>query len=161
MSVNSFKPHILILPEDDANRQIFIGFLGNSRINSNNFQILPIANGWKKAMGQLLNNEIPKMRNFSKRRIILLIDFDRHEERFFLIMEQVPEEFKDRIFVIGVKSDPESLRRSTNKSFEKIGEKLAQDCVDNINDLWNHDLLKHNETELERMRKSIRPFLFS
>jgi len=160
MSVNSFKPHILILPEDDANRQIFIGFIGNSRINSNIFQILPIANGWTKAMEQLLNNEIPKMRNFSERRIILLIDFDRREDRFFLIMEQVPEEFKDRVFVIGVKSDPESLRRSTNKSFEKLGEKLAQDCVDNINDLWNHDLLKHNKIELERMRQSIRPFLF-
>jgi len=77
------------------------------------------------------------------------------------VEERIPNDLKDRVFILGVGDEPEKLKSFTCMSFEKIGEKLAQDCVDNINDLWNHDLLKHNETELERMRKSIRPFLFS
>jgi MoaA/NifB/PqqE/SkfB family radical SAM enzyme len=48
---------------------------------------------------------------------------------------------------------------SFSVSFETIGETLANNCADNTNDLWSHDLLKHNETELERMREIIKPFL--
>ncbi len=38
---------------------------------------------------------------------------------------------------------------------------LAQDCVNNTNELWGHDLLKHNKTELERMSADVKPFLFN
>ena len=52
------------------------------------------------------------------------------------------------------------IHDTNQKTFETIGETLANNCADNTHDLWNHDLLKHNETELERMRVIIKPFLF-
>lgn len=38
---------------------------------------------------------------------------------------------------------------------------LPEDEVaDNTNELWGHDLLKHNKKELERMVLAVKPFLF-
>ncbi|QEI40683.1 hypothetical protein BMF77_01255 [Dolichospermum sp. UHCC 0315A] len=42
MSINKNKPHLLILPEDDANRQIVNGFIQNLNVNNRAIQILPI-----------------------------------------------------------------------------------------------------------------------
>jgi hypothetical protein len=43
VSVNVFKPHVLVLPEDDANRQIVNGFLLDPSLNLRAIQALPIA----------------------------------------------------------------------------------------------------------------------
>jgi hypothetical protein len=62
---------------------------------------------------------------------------------------------------LGVQSEPEKLKTATKKSFEKIGEALAKDCAENTNELWGHELLKHNKIELDRMILLVKPFLFS
>ena len=76
------------------------------------------------------------------------------------VKKYIPEELKARVFVLGVLSEPENLRRDIKKSYEEIGEALAKDCPDNTNELWGHNLLKHNKGELERMASSVKPFLF-
>jgi hypothetical protein len=45
MRVNKFVEHTLVIPEDDANRQIINGFILNLNVNKTAIQILPIANG--------------------------------------------------------------------------------------------------------------------
>lgn len=45
MSVNFYKPHVLVLPEDDANRQIAIGFLLDPGLKQRNIQILTPSGG--------------------------------------------------------------------------------------------------------------------
>ncbi|MCL1474045.1 hypothetical protein [Argonema antarcticum] len=159
MSVNKYQPHLLVLPEDDANRQIANGFIRN--LNSSVIQVVPIADGWKKAVDQLTNDYAPGMRQFPQRRIVLIIDFDKDENRFSYVESQIPDDLKERVFVLGVQSNPESLRRDIKKDFEGSGEALAKDCSDNTNELWNHALLKHNKTELERMILSVKLFLFN
>ncbi len=90
----------------------------------------------------------------------MLIDFDQqHEKRMGCVKEILPE-LVDRVFVLGALSEPEDLKRNIGKDFEKIGEALSQDCVDNTRTVWGHDLLKHNEAELDRMILSVKPFLF-
>ncbi len=158
MSVNSYKPHILVLPEDDANRQIANGFILN--LNSRAIQVLQIADGWKKAVDQLTNDYATGMRQFPQRMIVLLIDFDEDENRLSYVKSLIPEDLKERVFIIGAQSNPENLRKATKKSLEGIGEALAKDCSDNTNELWGHDLLKHNKLELDRMVLSVKPFLF-
>ncbi|MEH1850818.1 MAG: hypothetical protein V7L11_03810 [Nostoc sp.] len=93
--------------------------------------------------------------------IALLIDFDEDEDRLSYVKHQIPDDLKNRVFVLGVFSEPERLRRDIKKSFENIGEGLAKDCSDNTNELWGHAFLKHNKTELERMMSSVKPFLFN
>lgn len=159
MTVNREQPHLLVLPEDDANRQIFNGFINHLSVKKSAIKDLPIANGWKKAVEQLLRDHAPEMRKYPQRRIVLIIDFDNEENRFSYVESQIPDDLKERVFVLGVQSNPEKLRSDIKRSFEEIGKALAQDCSDNTNELWEHELLIHNKTELERMVSSVKPFL--
>ena len=81
MSVNKHCPHIYVLPEDDANRQIANGFLLGMNVNNRAIQILPEVGGWQKAVEKLTKEHAPEMRTYSNRRIVLLIDFDSLEEK--------------------------------------------------------------------------------
>lgn len=160
MTVNREKEHLLVLPEDDANRQIVIGFINDLNVNNSVIQVVPIADGWKKAVEQLTNDYGPGMRKYLKRRIVLIIDFDKNENRFSYVDSHIPEDLKERVFVLGVQSNPEKLKSDSRKSFEEIGKSLAQDCSDNPNELWGHNLLQHNKGELDRMASSVKPWLF-
>lgn len=160
MSSNNYQPHILVLPEDDANRQIAIGFLLEQNINNRAIQVLPPAHGWKKVVHNFREIYAPQMRKYKYRRIVLLIDFDHRADRLRLVIDEIPEELKNRVFVLGVLSEPEELKRKINKTFEKIGQSLAEDCPDNKNELWQDTLLKHNDSELDRIMLSVKAFLF-
>ena len=160
MSINKNKPHLLILPEDDANRQIVNGFIQNLNVNNRAIQILPIADGWKKTVDKFTNEHIKAMRQYPQRNILLIIDFDECEDRLNFVESYIPDDIKNRVFVLGVQSNPESLKRDIQKNFETIGESLAIDCAENNHKLWEHRLLIHNKPELERMILSIKPFLF-
>jgi len=168
MTVNKYQPHVFVLPEDDANRQIATGFILDSNVNEPAIQVLPIADGWGKVVDKFKDNHVSEMRRFPKRMIVLLIDFDRRGERLSYVKSQIPEDLQDRVFILGVLSEPEDLKGIKKKfesigtgKLEKIGEALANDCSNNTNELWGHDLLKHNKTELDRMILSVKPFLFN
>jgi hypothetical protein len=161
MSVNKYQPHILILPEDRATSEIATGFLLNSKLNERSIQVLPFRHGWKTVVEKFIHDYVSTMRQYPDRMIVLLIDFDGDENRFDYVEQQIPEDLKNRVFLLGVLSEPERLKSSLGKNFEKIGEALSNDCSDNTDVLWKHDLLKHNKTELERMIVSVKPFLFS
>jgi len=159
---NPYKSHVLVLPEDRANEQIVNGFNNFLDIYSRAIQIERPAGGWEKVVDKFKEN-ISDMKKFPKRMIVLLIDFDEdYENRFSYVKEQIPDYLENRVFVLGVLSEPEKLRSNLGNNFECIGENLAKDCSNNTtNELWGHDLLKHNKTELDRMILSVKPFLFN
>ena len=162
MSVNANKPHLYVLPEDDANRQIVNGFAGciGDRCRRS-FQILPIAGGWSKVVEKFKSQHIAKMRTNTNTHLALIIDFDDRlgegdfRNRLNDIKAIIPEDLKDRVFIFGVLFEPENLRSITRKSFEKIGETLAKECAGEQYELWRHNLLVHNQRELDR----IHPFI--
>jgi len=160
MSINKYQPHILVLPEDRANSEMATGFLLNSKLNERSIQVLPFVRGWKTVVEKFTDDFAPTMRQYSGRTVVLLIDFDEDENRFDYVGQKIPEDLKNRVFVLGVLSEPEKLKNSLRKSFEEIGEALSTECSDNTDALWKHDLLKHNKTELDRMIFSVKPFLF-
>lgn len=162
MSCNKNKPHILVLPEDRANRQIANGFILDLNLNDRSIQILPPAGGWKRVVDAFKDVHARNLEKYSERRIVLLIDFDRQfKGRFNRIQKVIPRELSKRVFVLGVLSEPEDLRINIRKSFEDIGKALSEDCVEDTRNLWGHDFLRHNEPELERMISSVKPFLFN
>ncbi|MEI7867473.1 MAG: hypothetical protein WCI11_06245 [Candidatus Methylumidiphilus sp.] len=160
MSVNKYKPHVLVLPEDDADRQIANGFCTELGVNHRNIQILPEVGGWKIVVEVFTKVHALEMRKLPYRSVVLLIDFDGHINRLDEVRQQIPEELNNRVFILGVLSEPEELKKSTGKSFEYIGRELAHNCVNGKDGLWEHDLLKHNNSELERMIKLVKSFLF-
>lgn len=163
MGINKFEDHILIFPEDDANREIVNGLTLLPNIKLNKIQIMQSEGGWIKLIESFKKNHLDKLKNNEKRRVVLLLDFDSDPDRKESIkkelIDSLPISVKERIFIFGAYSEPEDLRRKTKKSFETIGKELLKDCPDNISELWSNELLQHNLTEVDRFRKSV-PFLF-
>jgi hypothetical protein len=155
---NKYQPHIHVLA--DANRQIANGFLLAPNLNNRAVKVLPLPGGWKKTVEEFTKKYASEMRQLPQRMMVLLIDSDDNENRLSYVKKYIPEELKARVFVLGVLSEPENLRRDIKKSYEEIGEALAKDCSDNTNELWEHNLLKHNKAKLDRMASSVKPFLF-
>jgi hypothetical protein len=128
MSVNKFEPHLLVLPEDDANRQLVNGFITSPNLNIRAIQVLPVAGGWEIAVRNFLNEEVQKLRTYNQRRFLLLIDFDGDSERRNEVSNQIPEDISERVFVLGVLTEPERLRVMLGMNYEKIGASLANEC---------------------------------
>jgi len=59
MSVNRHSPHVYVLPEDDANRQIANGFLLDPSIVDYRIRVLEEAGGWKETLGNLCTSPLP------------------------------------------------------------------------------------------------------
>jgi hypothetical protein len=160
MSVNKFHPHIFVLAEDDANRQIANGFLLNGSLDSRSIQVVPNAGGWTKACDKFEAEYVAGMHNNSNTHVVLLIDFDSQKDRLERVHARIPPDIMGRAFVLGSWSVPEELRRAGLGTFEEIGLKLAEDCLTGVMTTWDHEFLRHDCAELERMSPILRPILF-
>lgn len=158
MSCNKHTPHLLILPEDDANRELANGFLLDSRVRCRNIQILKPAGGWLKAVKSINTYNLDR---YEKRQLLLLIDFDDDvESRQKEICASIPENFKSRVYILGTASEPEKLNAALGRpSLENIGLQVANACANNSNTFWEHPLLEHNLDELGRLIKGVRDFV--
>lgn len=161
MSVNRFQPHVLVLPEDDANSQLANGFSLFPSLLSRRMQVLPSAGGWHKVLDSFEGDHADQMRENTNRFIVLLIDLDGQEARLTEVKANIPVDLAERVFVLGALSDPEALRRDLRLPYETIGFEMAKDCRDDTYKVWGHALLRHNATELERLRQHVRPILFA
>jgi len=159
MSVNKSIPHVLVLPEDDANRQLANGFYLDPWLDTRRMQILDVAGGWGEALDRFKEEHVPKMDQYATRFMVLLIDFDGREDRLAKVRAAIPDHLRERVFVLGAWNEPETLRQNLG-SYETIGLALAKDCRDNTELTWAHVLLGHNAGELERLRRHVRPILF-
>jgi len=159
MSVNRRQPHILVLPEDDANRQLANGFLLDQYLSTWRVQVLVEAGGWSKVLDHFLSDHIVEMDRYPNRFMILLIDFDGREDRLQRAKADIPGRLTDRVFILGTLTEPEALKADLG-NYEVIGLKMARDCREETNTTWGHPLLRHNTSELDRLRVKVRPILF-
>lgn len=159
--MNKYAPHVYVIPEDDANRQMADGFVLHARVKETRIQVVPPAGGWPKVLTTFQHEYIPKLRDYPSAHVVMLIDFDDQVERRTTDFErEIPAEFASRVFVIGSKHTPETLKKVVKKSFEEIGRSLADDCGAGQNGLWDHEQLRHNDAVRDRLNKTIMPFLF-
>lgn len=158
MSANKNRPHVLVLPEDDANREIALGFaLELSAQVSRQFQVEIVAGGWRKVLQKFESDYVPSLNKFVLRYMVLLIDFDRQEERLDQVKGVVPSHLTDRVFVLGCFDEPETAIACAREAF---GKTLALECREDRNSTWSSPPLQHNQPELQRMRNTVRPILF-
>lgn len=154
--MNKYDKHILVLPEDDANRQIADGFLIGIG-GAGQVKVLRPAGGWHKVLELFRSVHIAEMDTYPRRSMILLLDFDGRADRLEQAQRAVPETLSHRVFILGVWSEPERLTRG----YEETGRLLAEDCRNETSSTWGEELLKHNAAEVERMRECVRPILFT
>ena len=160
MSVNKYKPHLYIIPEDSVDRQLANGFVLHYEVNGE-VQIINESGGWPKVIDAIMNVYVPILRRYRYAHVIGIIDCDNWENRIQKKLDQFPDDVRDRIFLLGFIKDPEKFKESVPiSSYEKIGEKLAEECFEDSLELWNHEHLKHISSEIERAKSSLRPIIF-
>lgn len=161
MAVNRYSDHVLVVPEDDANRQLANGFITHFSVKPRAIQVLNPEGGWLKVLSKFQNLLIEDLRNYPKMHLVLLVDFDNdYQGRIQQFKQECPQELCDRFYVLGVRSEPESIKRAMAKSYETIGHLLVDDCRGNANTHWSHSELQHNLGEIARLNASVSPFLF-
>jgi hypothetical protein len=164
---NRYKPHVLVLPEDEADEQLANGFKISLSINNRALIIDKPAGGWLNVIKVYTGQLVPDMMKYQSCHVVLLIDFDckakgaTPEKRLEQVRKSIPETLRDRTFILGTLVEPENLRIKLKLNLEKIGEALAENCPDNMHPYWNDELLRHNASELKRLIETARSFLFS
>jgi hypothetical protein len=166
MSANNYLPHLLVLPEDDANRQILVGFRNHHAVDFRKMDVQNIAGGWLVAVDSVIEEHVPLMRRFPQRHVLLVIDFDGHSERRGQILSRIPADLQHRFYILSCSDEPERLLASLNmraeggSKLETLGKRLAADCDHGTNEAWNHAMLAHNAPEIQRLRTNVKSFLF-
>ena len=153
MAINIYKPHIVILPEDRANRQIANGFL--VAIHSTQVKIENEIGGWLKVVDSFHTSYSNTMRLYANRYLIMIVDCDKTHDRISNIRANLPDDIIDRIFILGCISEPEKLKTARLGSYESIGRRIADECRSKSDEIWQHDLLKNNFEEIVRLRKTM------
>lgn len=164
MSVNREKPHVLVLPEDDANREIANGFLKSLSLQyPHRMDILPPAGGWPAVRDSLSRKYVAYLRKYGDAHLILLIDFDNQvQQRMSQFTSHIPADVQDRVYLVGTLDEPEKLRKALNRILtqEGIGKTLADECGSGISYLWVHPHLAHNAGAHQRLSLTVRSILF-
>lgn len=151
MTVNAYKPHLLVVPEDRANKDLAVEFFLKFPIQIRAYQVESIAGGWLSARDRLVQL-CPTMQRYLERHVLVLVDFDESDSRRDDVLADVPEVLRDRVFVLGVWSEPEALKAARGHAkLSTISHDLAREC-DEGGVLWAHELLAHNAAEVARLR---------
>lgn len=167
--MNRQRPHVLILPEDTANRQIANGFYLDVD-HQQAMRVLPVQQGWPNVRDALQQTFVPELRRFRCAHLVALIDFDSRPDRRTLFTDELelPADIAERVFIAGALTEVEDLRRSLvnhhlirPNTLEGIGGALAEECRNGGSLVWGNELLAHNAVEVARMRTALRPILFN
>ncbi len=159
--VNRERPHILVLPEDGANRELANGFwLGIDPLKQRQMQVLPVAGGWSKTLDLFRSDHVFEMDRCPNRFLVLLIDLDGRIDRLDAAKTDIPARLAERVFILCTLTKPEELRADLG-ALEQIGEAMAEDCRQGSDETWRHRLLQHNAIEIARLRERVLPILFA
>jgi hypothetical protein len=73
---NRYQPHVLVLPEDDANSRLANGFLLDLDQSAfTRIQVLPEVGGWRAVLDTFESDHVAGMDRYTERYMVLLIDF--------------------------------------------------------------------------------------
>lgn len=161
MRINREQLHVIVIPEDNANQQLAFGFIEHHAVNDRLIQVMPPANGWPGVLKKFSEVYLPLLQAYPHAHVVMLVDFDEKvDQRKSNFENHIPDDVRDRVFVIGSRSEPEKLKKKLKLGFAKIGDELAENCHSDGYVLWSHQELAHNESELQRLIASVKPFLF-
>lgn len=154
--INKYQPHVLVLPEDDANRQLANGFLLELDISVlSRIQVLPEVGGWRAVLDNFASDHVTGMDRYADRHMILLIDCDGVAGRVGEAKQRIPARMSNRVFILGAWTEPEELKGAGLGAYEAIGRAAAADCREQTNTIWGHILLRHNASEIDRLRQHV------
>jgi hypothetical protein len=152
---NKYLPHLHILPEDDANRQVVNALLLGLGADTSRVKVFGPARGWSHVLEAFERDHEPGMRQYPERFVALVIDFDGDPERLQLAKLKIPPDLANRVFIFGSFDEPECLKPLFG-SFDQIGERLGIECRHGLANVWNHPQLAINLPEVRRFQAVVR-----
>ncbi len=66
MSANAYRPHLIVLVEDDAARQIVNGFILHPNLNTRAIQVMRPLGGWRRILDTYREEYLSSMYIFRK-----------------------------------------------------------------------------------------------
>ncbi len=163
---NKYLDHLLVLPEDDANRRLVNGFLMHVDVKYRSIQVLPEAGGWRHVLAALQDPVIINgLKNYPKRHLLLMIDFDGQDAARLMeyanAVAALPAAEQGRVYLLGCLETPERMRAACGVQLEDIGNQLAGECPPPpAEGLWAHAHMVQNAPELARLVAQVQPFLY-
>lgn len=159
--MNKYKDCLLILPEDRRLSEVVNGYLITGQRNQRKFQILPYERGWKHVFNRIkeLKKDLDKYPNL---RILLVIDFDKDQNRLNEFTEEIGEKYIERMFILGPYENVEALKRCCKTtSAEQVGKILAQTSPksNSQDNPWKGEQLSMFSKEIKRFFCAVEPCL--
>lgn len=160
MNYNKYKPYLLILAEDGAVLNIVDGALEAIEVReAANVKKERFLRGWSKVESRM--PEYHKLlTQYPLGYLLIVIDFDEDPNRSEKVEEWIPEDVKQRCFILSCSDEPEELKREVRLPYDEIGEALVKDCPEAVDEIWNTPQLSHNSDELQRFLDCCRDILF-
>ncbi len=161
--MNRHLPHVYVIPEDDSDRQIANGFVLHPGVQQACVRIAAPSRGWQNALRTYQDSYVAMLRKYPSAHVVLLVDFDgKVDKRMNEIVgaTSTDDHLGGRVFVLGPRQTPETLRSDLKMPLEEIGARLADACFTGNLEIWRHEQLGHNDAELQRLMTSVKPFLF-
>ena len=156
MGRNNYREHLLVIFEDQAYKDYYLGFANHALFNDSQIYDGDIFGGWTKIQEQV-NDEnsvtLEHLSRFENAYVLALLDCDKDINRIDSIRRKIPNIYQDRIFFLSSFDEAEHLKDDLGQGKkETIGYQLAQHCYDNDSSLWKVPMLNHNLPEIEKLK---------
>lgn len=157
MAVNRYRPHVLVLPEDEMTRSLAVGFNDQA---TGQMQVLNPAGGWPHVLQVFQDKYVAYLTLYADAHIVLLIDFDDvYVNRFAQFQGAIPAAVSARVYVLGAITEAEVLLKATKCKAGVLGSSLAEECRSGVFAIWGCPQLQANQPELARLVTNVKPFL--
>lgn len=161
MSVNREKPYLIVLFEDGAYKDLFMGFEFSMQK-----QISPrsVCGGFDKVCLELTDEKsilLKELNKFPKAYVLALIDADLDNcpdsqiGKIEKLKQKIDEKYIDRVFIIGSKIEAEDIKQVIigQGKWKTVSQKLEDSCKNDNCQLWQDEMLKHNLDEISRLKQ--------
>ena len=72
---------------------------------------MPVAQGWPNVLTTFQEEYIPRLRKYPLGHVVMLIDFDdQRRDRMARFQQEIPDDLRGRVFVVGPSMNPEALQ---------------------------------------------------
>ncbi len=158
MSVNHYKKYLIVLFEDRAYKDLFLGFNFSRK---QQIRQEPILQGFDDVYFRLTNHQsltLQELKKYQAAYVLACIDADldsQSKSKIDQLKQVLPTEYKERIFIVGSKYEAEHIKQAIigQGKWETVSEKLENSCKNDQCKLWQNEMLQHNLEELQRLKQ--------
>lgn len=158
MSVNRYKKYLIVLFEDRAYKDLFLGFNFSRK---QQIRQEPILQGFDDVYFRLTNHKsliLQELKKYQTAYVLACIDADldsQSESKIHQLKNAILDEYKERVFIIGSKKEAEHIKQAIigQGPWATVSEKLENSCKNDQCELWQNEMLQHNLEELQRLKQ--------